>query len=69
MAGAYGMLEHHRALSRQVARPLVEAIGALPPATSIVASGTSCRHQITDLTAARPLHIAEILARVLSTAP
>ncbi len=66
MAGAFGMMEHHRELSRRVARPLVEAIEGLPPGTSIVASGTSCRHQISDLTAARPLHIAEVLARTLT---
>jgi FAD/FMN-containing dehydrogenase/Fe-S oxidoreductase len=65
MAGAFGMLSEHRDLSHQVARPLVEAIEALPPDTSVVASGTSCRHQIADLTDARPLHLAEYLASCL----
>jgi len=65
MAGAFGMLKAHRELSHQVAVPLVEAIDALPPDTTLVASGTSCRHQIADLTDTRPVHIAEFLASCL----
>ena len=65
MAGAFGMLKAHRELSRQVASPLVEAIDALPPDTTLVASGTSCRHQIADLTDACPVHLAEFLASCL----
>jgi Fe-S oxidoreductase len=62
MAGAFGMLTDHRELSHQVAGPLVAAIEALPSGTAVVASGTSCRHQIADLTDVRPLHLAEFLA-------
>jgi FAD/FMN-containing dehydrogenase/Fe-S oxidoreductase len=65
MAGAFGMLSDHRELSHQVAEPLVGAIEALPRDTAVVASGTSCRHQIADLTDVRPLHLAEFLARHL----
>ena len=65
MAGAFGMLSDHRELSRQVAEPLVQLIDGLPAGTKVVASGTSCRHQIGDLTAARPLHVAEFLAECL----
>jgi len=65
MAGAFGMLKDHRELSHQVAEPLVAAIEALPRDTAVVASGTSCRHQIADLTDVRPLHLAEFLARYL----
>ena len=65
MAGAFGMLQDHRDLSHQVAEPLVRMIGGLPNGTRVVASGTSCRHQIGDLTDARPLHIAELLAQSL----
>ena len=53
MAGAFGMLSDHRELSHQVAEPLVAAIEALPRNTAVVASGTSCRHQIADLTDVR----------------
>ena len=65
MAGAFGMLTDHRELSHQVAGPLVAAIEALPSGTAVVASGTSCRHQIADLTDAEPLHLAEFLASYL----
>ena len=33
--------------------------------TEVIASGTSCRHQITDLTNVRPKHMAELLAEAL----
>ncbi len=66
MAGAFGMLSDHRELSRQVAEPLVAAIAAMPPDTKVVASGTSCRHQIADLTDAEPLHLAQLLASCLT---
>lgn len=65
MAGAFGMLKDHRELSHRVAEPLVAAIEALPRETVVVASGTSCRHQIADLTDVRPLHLAELLAGCL----
>jgi len=65
MAGAFGMLKGHRGLSHEVAQPLVAAIEVLPRDTAMVASGTSCRHQIADLTDVRPLHLAEFLASCL----
>jgi FAD/FMN-containing dehydrogenase/Fe-S oxidoreductase len=66
MAGAFGMLSEHRELSHRVAEPLRRAVAELPEGTALVASGTSCRHQIADLTDARPLHLAELLASRLS---
>ena len=66
MAGAFGMLSDHRELAHQVAEPLVAAIAALPRETAVVASGTSCRHQIADLTDAEPLHLAQLLASCLT---
>jgi Fe-S oxidoreductase len=65
MAGAFGMLSGHRQLSREVAEPLVNALRELPSATAVVASGTSCRHQIAGLTDRRALHIAEFMATYL----
>jgi FAD/FMN-containing dehydrogenase/Fe-S oxidoreductase len=65
MAGAFGMLAGSRELSHQVAEPLVSALDALPAGAAVVASGTSCRHQIADLTDRQPLHLAEFLARRL----
>ena len=65
MAGAFGMLAEKYELSLKVAEPLVQQISNQPPGTEIVASGTSCRHQIVDLTKARPKHMAEIFAAAL----
>jgi Fe-S oxidoreductase len=65
MAGAFGMLADNRELSRAVAAQLVSAVEDLPEGTALVASGTSCRHQIAHLTRAQPMHLAELLARFL----
>ena len=65
MAGAFGMLKSKDALSREVARPLVRLIDALPAGTDVVASGTSCRHQISDATPRKPVHVAQVLAAAL----
>jgi Fe-S oxidoreductase len=65
MAGAFGALAEKYDLSVQVAAHLIDKIDNQPPGTEIIASGTSCRHQITDLTNARPKHMAELLAEAL----
>jgi Fe-S oxidoreductase len=49
----------------QVAQRLLDAIDNQPAGTEIIASGTSCRHQIADLTNARPKHMAELLAEAI----
>ena len=46
MAGAFGALESKYELSLKVAAPLVQQVTAQPAGAVIVASGTSCRHQI-----------------------
>ncbi len=65
MAGAFGMLKAKYDLSLQVAAPLVEQVRARGPNTVVVASGTSCRHQLEDLTRVQPKHMAELLAEAL----
>ena len=65
MAGAFGALAEKYDLSLQVAQRLLNQIDNQPPETEVVASGTSCRHQITDLTNVRPKHMAELLAEAL----
>jgi len=65
MAGAFGALESKYELSVKVARPLIEKIAAQPSGTVVVASGTSCRHQIEHLTAVEPKHMVEVLAEAL----
>ncbi len=66
MAGAFGALAEKYHLSLQVAQRLLDQIDNQPQGTEIVASGTSCRHQITDLTNLRPKHMAELLAEGLT---
>jgi Fe-S oxidoreductase len=65
MAGGFGALSEKYDLSVQVAQRLLGQINHLPPDTQIIASGTSCRHQIRDLTSFHPKHIAELLAEAL----
>lgn len=65
MAGAFGALAEKYDLSVQVAQRLLDAIDNQPAGTEIIASGTSCRHQIVDLTNARPKHMAELLASAI----
>ncbi len=62
MAGAFGAMGDKYDLSVAVASPLIEKVNALPRGTDFIASGTSCRHQTTHLSKARPLHFAEWLA-------
>jgi FAD/FMN-containing dehydrogenase/Fe-S oxidoreductase len=67
MAGAFGYEKDHFDLSVQIARlALVPAITAAPQA-QVVATGTSCRHQIRDLTGREALHPLEVLAKMAVT--
>lgn len=65
MAGAFGALVEKYDLSLQVAQRLLDQIDNQPRGTEVIASGTSCRHQIADLTNLRPKHMAELLAEAL----
>jgi Fe-S oxidoreductase len=65
MAGAFGALESKYDLSLKVAAPLVQQVNAQPSGAVIVASGTSCRHQLEHLTPVHPKHMAEVLADAL----
>jgi FAD/FMN-containing dehydrogenase/Fe-S oxidoreductase len=65
MAGAFGMMEVKRELSLQVAAPMLQKIRAEGPSITVVASGTSCRHQISELSEVKPKHMAEILAEAI----
>jgi len=65
MAGAFGALAEKYDLSVQVAQRLLDHIDNQPAGTEIIASGTSCRHQISDLTNVHPKHMAELLAEAI----
>ena len=62
MAGSFGAAREKYDLSLRVAQPLLDQIDALDDGTRLVASGTSCRHQIEHLRQLTPLHVAEVLA-------
>jgi Fe-S oxidoreductase len=66
MAGAFGALESKYELSLKVAEPLAQKVRGQPFGTVVVASGTSCRHQIEHLAPTRPRHMAEVLAEALA---
>jgi FAD/FMN-containing dehydrogenase/Fe-S oxidoreductase len=66
MAGAFGALAEKYDLSVQVAQDLIDKIDNQARGTEIVASGTSCRHQISDLTNIQPKHMAEVLAEAIA---
>jgi Fe-S oxidoreductase len=68
MAGSFGYEAGHYDLSAAMAeRVLAPRIRAASQDTTIVANGTSCRHQIADLTGRTALHVVQVLARALNT--
>jgi Fe-S oxidoreductase/FAD/FMN-containing dehydrogenase len=69
MAGAFGALADKYELSVKIAQPLLAQIQEQPEGTIVVASGTSCRHQLEHLSASHPRHIAEVLASGLTLSP
>jgi FAD/FMN-containing dehydrogenase/Fe-S oxidoreductase len=63
MAGAFGYGADTIDISLQMAElSLLPAVRAAAAATLVVASGTSCRHQIKDGSGREPLHVARVLA-------
>jgi FAD/FMN-containing dehydrogenase/Fe-S oxidoreductase len=67
MAGSFGFEREHYDLSVAIANlDLLPTLQADPDAV-IVAPGTSCRHQIKDLSGRRALHPLEILAEQMET--
>ena len=60
MAGSFGYEKEHAELSRRIAtQRLLPALKSLPQEAVVVTNGFSCRHQIHDLSARRPIHVAE----------
>ncbi len=67
MAGSFGYETEHYDLSQKIGElVLFPRIRAAAPGEQIVASGTSCRHQIHDATGITSLHPAELLFAALS---
>jgi hypothetical protein len=67
MAGAFGYSRGHFDVSRAIGeRRLLPAARSLGPGTVLVASGTSCRHQVADFTDTRAVHAAELVRAALT---
>ena len=66
MAGGFGAMKDKYELSLRVAEPLIQEVRNQPYGTVVVASGTSCRHQIAHLAPVHPWHMAEVLAEALA---
>jgi Fe-S oxidoreductase len=66
MAGSFGYEAEHVEVSRAMAEmSLLPAVRQAPNAT-LVADGTSCRHQIVGATGREAMHVARILESALS---
>jgi FAD/FMN-containing dehydrogenase/Fe-S oxidoreductase len=66
MAGSFGYEAEHYEVSQRIGeRRLLPAVRSASEDTVVVASGFSCRHQISDATSRKALHVIEALERVL----
>jgi len=66
MAGAFGYQSETQDASRAMAEAgLLPAVRAAAMEDWIVADGTSCRHQIADLSGRRAVHSVQLLDRAL----
>lgn len=67
MAGSFGFEKEHFEISQQIGNlVLFPAVEKTPADTIIVASGTSCRHQILDATRRKAIHPIELLWSALN---
>ena len=61
MAGSFGYEAEHYDVSLKMAElSLMPKVRAAGSDTLIVADGTSCRHQIGDLSTRKPVHVARV---------
>jgi Fe-S oxidoreductase len=60
------MLEDKQELSARVAGPLIQKVRAQTAGGLLVASGTSCRHQVEHLAGVRMWHMAEVLHKAMT---
>jgi Fe-S oxidoreductase len=66
MAGSFGYAREHFDVSKQIGeRRLLPAARQLRDGEVLVAAGTSCRQQVSDLAGIRALHPAELLRSLL----
>lgn len=66
MAGSFGYEAEHYDLSVKIAEDrLLPTLREAPKDAIVIADGTSCRHQIADLSDRRARHLVEVLAEAL----
>jgi FAD/FMN-containing dehydrogenase/Fe-S oxidoreductase len=66
MAGSFGYAREHFEVSRAIGeRRLLPAARNMRDGEVLVASGTSCRHQVADFTGVRALHAAELIRSLM----
>ena len=66
MAGSFGYTRRHYDVSVAIAnRRLLPAVEAMKAGEVLVAPGTSCRHQVADLSSATAVHPAVLLRSLL----
>ncbi len=66
MAGSFGYTRDHYDVSRAIGeRKLLPAARALDDRSTLVAGGTSCRHQVAHFTGVRAVHPAVLLSSLL----
>jgi Fe-S oxidoreductase len=66
MAGSFGYYKEHFEISEAIAnRRLLAEVRKMEPGDVLVAPGTSCRHQVTDLSGARAQHPAVLIRDLL----
>lgn len=67
MAGSFGYTRDHYEVSRAIGeRKLLPAARALDDRATLVAGGTSCRHQVAHLAGVRAVHPAVLLSSLLA---
>jgi Fe-S oxidoreductase len=66
MAGSFGYYKEHYEISEAIAnRRLLAEVRKMEPGDVLVAPGTSCRHQVTELSGARAQHPAVLIRDLL----
>jgi Fe-S oxidoreductase len=70
MAGSFGYQAETQDVSRAMAEAgLLPAVRAAAEQDLIIADGTSCRHQIRDLSGRTAIHSVRVMAQALDAAP
>jgi len=66
MAGSFGYAREHYEISRDIAkRRLLPVAQAMKPGEVLVAPGTSCRHQVSELAGVAAIHPATLIRELL----